>query len=136
MHEALPWLVCWALRADRRYFCPAMAALVGPVEDIFFFVVHYFNSFFSIAQQAWQAVMQSRLSLKVCLGFYLRYFRDCSFFLADSIIERYCENRMSFRLACAFSFMHCHLELTNFPFRKHYTKSVSETILPWQIKFC
>ncbi len=36
MQEVLPWLVRWALRAGMRDFCPALAALVGPVQKIFF----------------------------------------------------------------------------------------------------
>jgi hypothetical protein len=32
----LPWLVCWACRAGTRDFCSALAALVGPVQNIFF----------------------------------------------------------------------------------------------------
>jgi hypothetical protein len=31
----LPWLVCWACRASTRDFCPALDALVGPIQDIF-----------------------------------------------------------------------------------------------------
>ncbi len=50
-----------------KRFCPALAALVGPVENIFFGTLHYFNSFVPIAQHAGQAVVQSRLSLNVCL---------------------------------------------------------------------
>jgi hypothetical protein len=30
------WLVRWALRAGTRDFCPALAALVGPVQNICF----------------------------------------------------------------------------------------------------
>ncbi len=30
------WLVRWALRAGTRDICPALAALVGPVQNIFF----------------------------------------------------------------------------------------------------
>ncbi len=32
----LPWLVRWACRSGTRYFCPASAALVSPVENKFF----------------------------------------------------------------------------------------------------
>jgi hypothetical protein len=67
MKEVLPWLVRWALRSGTRDFCPALAALVDPAQNIFFLAVHYFNSFVPIAQQAWQAVVQGRLSLNVCL---------------------------------------------------------------------
>jgi hypothetical protein len=47
-----------------RDFCSAFAALVGLVHNIFFFVVHYFNSFIPITQQAGQAAVLGRLSLK------------------------------------------------------------------------
>jgi hypothetical protein len=57
MKGVLPWLVNWALRADTRDFCPTLAALVDPVQNIFFLTVHYFNSF----------VVQGRLSRNVCL---------------------------------------------------------------------
>jgi hypothetical protein len=62
-------VVLWACCAGTRDFCPAFAALVGsvPVQNIFFLTVHYFNAFVSIAQQAWQAVVQGRLSANVCL---------------------------------------------------------------------
>ncbi len=36
---------------SRRDFCSALAALVGLVQ-FFFFIVHYFNSFVPITQQA------------------------------------------------------------------------------------
>ncbi len=41
----LPWLVRRASRAGTRDFCPALAALVGPI-------VHYFTSLVPIAQPA------------------------------------------------------------------------------------
>jgi hypothetical protein len=43
MEGILPWLVRWACRMGTRYFCPALAALVGPVQNIFFLTVHFFN---------------------------------------------------------------------------------------------
>jgi hypothetical protein len=54
MKGVLSWLVRWACRACTRYFCSALAALVGPVQNIFVLTVsvHYFNSFVPIAQQA------------------------------------------------------------------------------------
>ena len=68
MKGVLPWLVRWAGHAGTSDFSPALAALVGPVQNIFFLTVHYFNSFFPIAQQAAQAVVLGRLSLSiVCL---------------------------------------------------------------------
>ncbi len=68
MKGVLPWLVCWALRAGTRDFCPALAALEGPVQNVFFSPhIHNFKSFVPIAQQAGQAVVPCRLSLNVCL---------------------------------------------------------------------
>ncbi len=34
--KGLPWLVRWACRAGTRDFCPGFAALVSPVQNIFF----------------------------------------------------------------------------------------------------
>jgi hypothetical protein len=61
------WLVRRACRVGTRDFCSALAALFGPIENIFFRTVHYFNSFVHIAQQAGQADVLGRLSLSVCL---------------------------------------------------------------------
>jgi hypothetical protein len=36
MKRVLPWLVRWACRAGTRHFGPALAALVGSVQNIFF----------------------------------------------------------------------------------------------------
>jgi hypothetical protein len=35
MKEVLSWFVRWACRGGRRDFCSALAALVGPVKNIF-----------------------------------------------------------------------------------------------------
>jgi hypothetical protein len=67
MKEVLPWLVRWACRLDTRYFCSALAALVGPLQNIIFLTVHYLHSFVPIAQQAGQAAVMGRLSLRMCL---------------------------------------------------------------------
>ncbi len=67
MKRLLSWLVLWACRAGTRDFCSALAALVGPVQNIFFLTVHYFILFVYIAQQAGQAVVLGRLSLSMCL---------------------------------------------------------------------
>jgi hypothetical protein len=48
-------------------FCSALAALVGPVQNIFFLTIHYFNSFVPIAQQAGRPAVRGRLSVSVCL---------------------------------------------------------------------
>jgi hypothetical protein len=69
MKRVLPWLVCWASRARTGDFCPALAALVGPVIKNFL-IVHYFNSFVPIAQQAGQAAVLGRLSVRMCLWSY------------------------------------------------------------------
>jgi hypothetical protein len=60
----LPCLVRWDCHAD---FCSALAALVGPVQNIIFLAVHYFNAFAPIIQQAGQAAVLGHLSLSVCL---------------------------------------------------------------------
>jgi hypothetical protein len=65
MKAVLPWLIRRALCVSSRIFCPDLTALVGPVQHIFFFTLHYFNSFAPIAQQAWHAVVLGRLSLYV-----------------------------------------------------------------------
>ncbi len=58
----------WARRAGTRDFYPALAALVSLVQNICFFIIHYFNLCVLIAQQHEQAVEQGRLSLNVCLN--------------------------------------------------------------------
>ncbi len=67
MKGVLHWLVRWAYRDGTRDFCPALAALVGPVQNIFFPTLQYFISFVPIARQAEQAVVLGRLSLSMCL---------------------------------------------------------------------
>ncbi len=68
-NEKAPILVLRACGAGARDFCPALAALVGPVKNTFFLTVklHYFISFVHIAQQAGQAIMLGRLSLSMFL---------------------------------------------------------------------
>jgi hypothetical protein len=67
MNGVLPGLVRWACRAGTRDFCSALTALVGPVQNIFFLTIHYFNYFVPIAQQAGQETVLGRLSLSMCL---------------------------------------------------------------------
>jgi hypothetical protein len=65
-YERGPFFVgFWVWRAGTREFCSTLAALVGPVQNIFFphRTVHYFNAFVPIAQQAGQAAVLGRLSL-------------------------------------------------------------------------
>jgi hypothetical protein len=45
MKGVLPWLIHWARPAGTGDFCPAFAGLVGPVKNMFFLTVPYFNSF-------------------------------------------------------------------------------------------
>ncbi len=52
---------CWACRANSRDFCSALAAIVGPEQNIFK------NSFVSIAQEAGQAAVLGCLSLGMSL---------------------------------------------------------------------
>jgi hypothetical protein len=47
--------------------CSALAALLGPVQNIFFLTLHYFDFYVLIAQQAGQATMLGRLPLSMCL---------------------------------------------------------------------
>ena len=68
MKEVLPWLVLWACHAGTRDFRSALAALVGPVQNIFFLAVHFFNSFVPIAQQAGQAVVLGTMSFSMYLS--------------------------------------------------------------------
>jgi hypothetical protein len=63
-----PWLVRWACRAGIRYFSSALAALIGPDQNIFLLTVHYFNSFVPIAQQAGKPAVLGRLSLNICMS--------------------------------------------------------------------
>ncbi len=63
-HSLVDSLAC---RAGTRDFGPALAALVGPVQNIFFLTEHYFTSFVPIIQHAGQAVVPRRLSLNMCL---------------------------------------------------------------------
>ncbi len=50
-----------------RDFHPVLAAMVSPVQSIFFLIVHCFNLWVPIAQKPGQAVVQGRLSLNVRL---------------------------------------------------------------------
>jgi hypothetical protein len=69
MKGVLPWLVHCAVCILCRYkdFFFALAALVGPVQNIIFLTVHFFNSFVLISQQDGQAVVLGHLSLSMCL---------------------------------------------------------------------
>jgi hypothetical protein len=60
--------VCWACHAGTRDFCPALAALVGPVQKYFFPHHTIFQFIYPIAQQAGQAAVLDRLSFLVCVS--------------------------------------------------------------------
>ncbi len=65
MKGVLPWLVYWArFCVGTRDYYPALAALIGLVQIIFFLAAHYFNAF---VPQAGQAVLLGRLSPNICL---------------------------------------------------------------------
>jgi hypothetical protein len=61
------WPVRWACHAGTRDFCPVLAALVSPVQNIISPQRTLFQSFVPIAQQAGQSVEQGRQSLRMCL---------------------------------------------------------------------
>jgi hypothetical protein len=86
MKEVLPWLVRWALRAGTRDFCPALTALDGPEQNIFFLTVHYtvFQFNVPIAQQAGQAVVPGRLSL-MCVSDYISFPFYYFFFIQKNV---------------------------------------------------
>ncbi len=68
MKGVLSWLVRWACRAGTRDFCHALAALVGKVQNIIFFLtIHYLNSFVPIPQQVGQATVLGHLSVSMYL---------------------------------------------------------------------
>jgi hypothetical protein len=89
MKEVLPWLVLWACHAGTRDFRSALAALVGPVQNIFFLAVHFFNSFVPIAHQAGQGVVLGFLSL-VCVSGYEfgSYIIVPDFYCTRSVLHR------------------------------------------------
>jgi hypothetical protein len=62
-----PWLVRWACCADTRDFSSALAALVGPGQNIFSSPYTISIPFGTIAQQAGQAAVLGCLSLSLCL---------------------------------------------------------------------
>jgi hypothetical protein len=67
MKGVLSWLVRWACRAGTRDFYSALAALVGPVQNILSLAVNFFNSSVPIALQARQSAVLGRLSLGLFL---------------------------------------------------------------------
>jgi hypothetical protein len=66
------------LPCQYKRFCSALVALVGPVENIFFLPIHYFNTIVPIAQKAGQASVLGTLSLSMRLCSYLSSPKVCS----------------------------------------------------------
>jgi hypothetical protein len=55
MKGVLPWLVRWVRCAGTRDFCPALVAVFGPVQNIFFLTilsVHLSPSPYKLARQS------------------------------------------------------------------------------------
>jgi hypothetical protein len=73
MKGVIPCFVRWARCADTRDFYPSLVTVVGPVQNMFFLIVHYFILFFPIAQHAGHAVVLGHLSLNVCLCQLMNY---------------------------------------------------------------
>jgi hypothetical protein len=63
MKRVLPWLVSWTCRASTIVFCPALAALVSPVQISISLTAHFFTLSVPFAQQPGQAGLLGRLSL-------------------------------------------------------------------------
>jgi hypothetical protein len=89
MTGVLPWMVRWAYRAGTRDFWSTLAALVGPVQNIFFPLVHNFNFSVPIVQQARPAVRQGKQSLYGCL------WSNPTFFLQDFIANCSLQNKLN-----------------------------------------
>jgi hypothetical protein len=53
MKGVLSWLVRWACRAGTRDFAPALAALIDPVQNIFFLTIYYFTLFIPHSPASW-----------------------------------------------------------------------------------
>jgi hypothetical protein len=77
----------WIRHAGTRDFCPPLAALVSPEQNIFSSPDTILIHFVPIAQQAGQEVVQGRLSLNVCLCW-------CSIF---AFVLYYLQSGISFR---------------------------------------
>ncbi len=58
----LSWLVCWVRCAGTRDFCPALVAVVGPVQNKFFLSVHSFSQL--SRQSSWVTCLL--ISASVC----------------------------------------------------------------------
>jgi hypothetical protein len=65
MGSFLGWFIGFVVPVKEIVVQPWL--IVGPVQNIFFLIVHYFNSSVPIAQKAGQAAVLGRLSLSTCL---------------------------------------------------------------------
>jgi|688.fasta_scaffold317279_2 hypothetical protein len=64
--RVLPWLVRWACCADTIDFCPALAALVSPVQILFSHRT-LFHFMCPSRPASWAGSRAGRLSLNMCL---------------------------------------------------------------------
>ncbi len=93
MKGVLPQLVRWALRAGIRYFCPALTALIRPVQNICLFTLHKCISIHvPIAQQAGQVVEPGRLFFNVSQ---ITYHSRSTIFLYKRMLRREQTNGIS-----------------------------------------
>ncbi len=97
--RVLPWLVPRARRVGTRDFCTAVAALVGPVENIFFLSVrvHYFTSFVPIAQQAELGRQSCRVTcLLICVSLHINSLNVTHRWMERGGGENFCANKAEF----------------------------------------
>ncbi len=66
----LPWLVRCTSRADTVDFCPALAALVSPVQNIILLTVLFFTLLVPEVQQPGHVGVLGRLSMCLWLQFW------------------------------------------------------------------
>jgi hypothetical protein len=116
MKAVLPWLVRWTSHAGARDLCSALAALVGPVQNIFSSPYT-----FSIPLQAGQSAVLGRLSLSMCLW--------CSLLkVSDSLIKNnYCISILSSYSAAAFA-LHAVVYMVPNSKPLHMTHSIIEKL--------
>jgi hypothetical protein len=69
MKGVIPWLVRWACHAGTRDFCPAPAALIGPVQNIFPSPYTISLPLSPSPTKLGQAAMLGRQSLSMCLWY-------------------------------------------------------------------
>jgi hypothetical protein len=72
-------LVVWVCRVGTRDFCPALAALVSPVQNMFFFTVHFLNFWCPHRPTCWAdsragSPVSYYVSLVATVGFLIQQF--------------------------------------------------------------